>query len=122
MRTRTLIKEATMKSSRVFKAILIAVGIAVLLGVAGVVVMSLWNWLIPVLFGGPTLRFWQAIGLLALTRILVGRVGRGPGHWGWRGRMRQDWQRMTPEEREKLRETFLKRCGGRDVPESGPKA
>jgi hypothetical protein len=36
--------------------------------------------------------------------------------------MRQDWQRMTPEEREKLRETMLKRCGGRNMPESEPKA
>jgi hypothetical protein len=48
--------------------------------------------------------------------------GRGPGHWGWRGRMRQDWQRMTPEEREKLRATFSRRCGGKGTPESEPKA
>jgi hypothetical protein len=111
-----------MKSFRVSKAILIAVCIAAALGVAGVVVMSLWNWLIPALFGGPMLHFWQALGLLALTRILVGRVGRGSGHWGWRGRMRHDWQRMTPEEREKLRETFSSRCGGRNMPEGEPKA
>ena len=111
-----------MKSFIFSKVILIVIGIAAVLGVVGIVVMSLWNWLIPALFGGPALRFWQAIGLLALTRILVGRVGRGPGHWGWRGRMRQDWQRMTPEEREKLRETFLRRCGGRSTPESEPKA
>jgi hypothetical protein len=36
--------------------------------------------------------------------------------------MGQDWQRMTPEEREKLRETFSRRCGGRSTPESEPKA
>ena len=107
-----------MRLSRFSKAILIAIGIAAVLGLAGVVVMSLWNWLIPALFGGPALHFWLAVGLLARTRILVGRVGRGPGHWGWRGRMRQDWQRMTPEERE----TFLKRCGGRSMPEGEPKA
>jgi hypothetical protein len=110
------------KLSRFSKAILIIVCVAAVLGVAGVVVMSLWNWLIPALFGGPVLRFWQAIGLLALTRILVGRVGRGPGHWGWRGRMRQDWQRMTPEERERLRETYSRRCSGRSMPEGEPKA
>ncbi len=80
-----------MKLSRISKAALIAIGIAALLAVVGFGVMSLWNWLIPALFGGPVLHFWQAIGLLVLTRILVGRVGRGPGHWGWRGRMRQDW-------------------------------
>ncbi len=111
-----------MKSPRFSKVVLIAICIAAVIGVAGVVVMSLWNWLIPALFGGPTLHFWQAIGLLVLTRILVGRIGRGPGHWGWRGRMRQDWHRMTPEEREKLRETLSRRCGGRSMPESEPKA
>jgi hypothetical protein len=108
--------------SKFLKAILVAICIAAVIGVAGWVVMSLWNWLIPALFGGPVLHFWQALGLLVLTRILVGRVGRGPGHWGWRGRMRRDWQRMTPEEREKLRETFSRRCGGRSMPESEPKA
>lgn len=111
-----------MKSFRFSRAILIAACIAAVLALAGVVVMSLWNWLMPPLFGGPVLHFWQAIGLLALTRILVGRVGRGPGHWGWRGRMRQDWQRMSPEEREKLRETFSRRCGGRGMPEGETKA
>lgn len=112
-----------MKLSKFSKAGLIVVGIGAVLGLAGVVVMSLWNWLIPALFGGPVLHFWQAIGLLVLTRILVGRVGRGPGHWGWRGRMRQDWQRMTPEERAKLRETVLRRWGGdRSAPEGDPKA
>jgi hypothetical protein len=111
-----------MKLSRFSKAALIAGCIVAVLAVGGLVVMSLWNWLIPALFGGPVLHFWQAIGLLVLTRILVGRVGRGPGHWGWRGRMRQDWQRMTPEEREKLRATFSRRCGGRSMPEGEPKA
>jgi hypothetical protein len=36
--------------------------------------------------------------------------------------MRQDWQRMTPEEREKLRATFSRRCGGRSMPDGEPKA
>jgi hypothetical protein len=111
-----------MKLSRFSKAALIAGCIVAVLAVVGLVVMSLWNWLIPALFGGPVLHFWQAIGLLVLTRILVGRVGRGAGHWGWRGRMRQDWQRMTPDEREKLRATFSRRCGGRSMPEGEPKA
>jgi hypothetical protein len=110
------------KSFRFLRAIKIAIVVAAALGLAGIVVMSLWNWLIPSIFGGPALHFWQAIGLLALTRILVGRIGRGSGHWAWRGRMRQDWQRMTPEEREKLRANLYRRCGGRDMPESEPKA
>jgi hypothetical protein len=104
------------------RAIMIAIFVAAAVAVAGFVVLSLWNWLVPALFGGPALHFWQAIGLLVLTRILFGRIDRGPGFWGGRGRMRRNWQRMTPEEREKLRENFYGRCGGRSAPESEPKA
>ena len=42
--------------------------------------MHLWNWLLPPLFGWRTLGFWQALGLLALCRILFGGLGgHGPG-------------------------------------------
>ncbi len=33
-------------------------------------IMWLWNWLCPVLFGLPTISFWQALGLFALLRCL----------------------------------------------------
>lgn len=33
--------------------------------------MLLWNWLMPVIFGLPTIGFWQAFGLCILTRILI---------------------------------------------------
>ena len=105
---------------RFLRVIRIAIFVAAALGLAGFVVMSLWNWLIPFIFGGPALHFWQAIGLLALTRILVGRIGRGH-RMSWRRSMRQDWQRMTPEEREKLRENLIRRCGARNLQESAPK-
>jgi hypothetical protein len=81
------------------------------------VVLSLWNALVPSLFHGPTLVFWQAVGLLILCRILFGGFrGRGGhgwhGHSGWRERMwRRDWESMTPEERERLRARFKQRCG-----------
>jgi hypothetical protein len=76
------------------------------------VVMSLWNMLIPSLFGGPTVRYLQAVGLLVLSRILFGGFrGRGGPHGRWRQRMWQErWERMTPEERARLREKFP-RCG-----------
>lgn len=32
--------------------------------------MWLWNWLMPYLFNLPTIGFWQALGLNALTTIL----------------------------------------------------
>jgi Ca2+/H+ antiporter, TMEM165/GDT1 family len=75
----------------------------------GFIVMGLWNALIPSLFGGPLLRFWQALGLLVLSRILFGgfRGFRGHGGHGWRRRAMYDrWEKMTPEERERFRDGF----------------
>ena len=81
------------------------------------VVMSLWNALIPALFHGPIVTFWQAVGLLVLSKILFGGFrGRGGHGWHgrrWRGEMwRQKWESMTPEERDRLRARFKHRCGG----------
>lgn len=52
------------------------------LGVAGVfaftfVVMWLWNWLVPELFNGPVLGYWQTLGLLVLSKILFSGIGGG---------------------------------------------
>ena len=79
----------------------------------GFAVMSLWNALVPALFHGPSLQFWQAVGLLVLTRILFGGLrGRGGWHGHWRGHMwRERWANMTPEERARLQERFHGRCG-----------
>ena len=88
----------------------------------GFVVMSLWNWLAPAVFGGRTITFWQAFGLLILTRILFGGFRGRPGpHVHWRRRMMDRWEHMTPEDREKFREGWQGRCGGRDMPDTGPK-
>jgi hypothetical protein len=45
----------------------------------GWVVMLLWNWLMPEIFGLKTLTYWQAWGVLALSCILFGRIGGGGG-------------------------------------------
>lgn len=36
----------------------------------GIPVMFLWNWLMPAIFGLPTISIWQAIGLSVLCGIL----------------------------------------------------
>jgi len=99
--------------------------VPVLIGVLSWVVMSLWNALIPALFHGPLVTFWQAVGLLVLSKILFGGFrGRG-GHHGWHGRhghwrgemWRRKWETLTPEERDQLRSKFRRRCGwGADEP------
>lgn len=72
------------------------------------VVMLLWNALIPSLFAGPVLTFWQAAGLLVLCRLLFG--GFRPHHHGhhhWRHRAWRDrWHRMSAEERDRFRDGF----------------
>ncbi len=90
----------------------------VLLAIAGVaalglVVMGLWNWLIPAIFtGAHEISYWQAMGILLLSKILFGGFRGphgfrgGPGHW-----QRERWARMTPEEREKLQAGLSRHCG-----------
>lgn len=89
------------------------VGIIALMALGGFVVEQLWNWLTPALFGWHAMTFWQALGLLALCRILFGGLGRhghrrGP-RGGWRGKGR--WTSMTPDEREHFRQRMRDRYG-----------
>ncbi|MDQ6651476.1 MAG: hypothetical protein M3Y84_01895 [Acidobacteriota bacterium] len=108
------------------------VGMAVFIVIGGEVVLHLWNWLLPALFGWREITFWQAIGLLALCRILFGGFGLGGGchRPNSRGRMRERvsermaerWEQMTPEERERFRQGLHGR-GGRTTPlDSRPSA
>ena len=69
--------------------------------IGGEVVKLLWNWLVPPLFGFSQVSFWQALGLLALCRILFG----GNGLKGGRSRG------YSSEERERFRAAFRKRFG-----------
>lgn len=82
----------------------------------GFVVMSLWNWLLPALFGMKVISYWQGMGLLILSRILLGgfhRYHRPSFHH--RRRMFERWEKMTPEEKETFRRGFRgHHCGHRE--------
>ena len=78
------------------------VAFTLFIALGGLVVQQLWNWLLPSLFDFPALTFWQALALLALCRILFGGFRLGGGGYG-RRRMGERWERMTPEERERIR-------------------
>ena len=43
-------------------------------------IQALWNWLIPELFHGPELTFWQTVGLFFLSKILLTGIAPGPQH------------------------------------------
>jgi hypothetical protein len=75
-------------------------------------VMRLWNWLMPALFGWHLVSYWQAIGILVLSKILFGGFhGRHRGQMHWRHRVREWEQRMSPEERDRFRQNMRGRCG-----------
>ena len=78
------------------------------IGLGGVVVRELWNGLLPPLFNLPRVTFWQALGVLALSRILFGGFGRGGGGGS---HYRRRWEAMTPEERERIRQRLRERWG-----------
>ncbi|GAB3640606.1 hypothetical protein [Spirosoma arcticum] len=94
-------------------------------GLAGLAVMTLWNALLPAILGVSAINFWQALGMLVLSRILFGGVGRGG--WGrggygpshrrtgraeWKQKMTARWQNMTPEQREQMKQQWRDKCGG----------
>jgi hypothetical protein len=113
-----------MRRKSVARFVMIAVAAVVATVVIGFVfgfaVMWLWNWLMPDLFGLRPIGFWQAFGLLVLARVLFGGVRGGSGrHMRWRHRMRERWERMTPEERERFREG-LRGCGRPAPTDSAP--
>jgi hypothetical protein len=87
-------------------------GVVLFVFIGGEVVMQLWNWLLPPLFGWREITFWQALGILALCRILFGGFGSHvSARSSVRRRISERWGGMTPEERARFREGIRSRCG-----------
>ena len=74
------------------------------IALGGEIVRALWNWLLPPLFGLRQISFWEALGILALSRILF-------GGFGGRGMRLSRSHHMTPEERERFRQGIRRRFG-----------
>jgi hypothetical protein len=111
-----MMRNMTRKKKLIFIAPLAGLGMALIIFIGGEVVMHLWNWNLPPLFGWREITFWQALGLFALCRILFG--GSGPLRSGRSNirrriseRMDERWAHMTPEERERFRQGMRGRCG-----------
>ena len=73
--------------------------------VFGWLVMLLWNWLMPAIFGLGVLTYWQAFGIVVLAKLVFGAVGGRGHHQPWRG-PRRDWRHRD--------------WGGREGRPSGP--
>jgi hypothetical protein len=101
-----------MRNIRIVRALKIVLLVAIACAVFGFIVMSLWNWLMPALFGWHPIGFWQALGIFILSKILFGGFRGGWGHGRhWRQRMMERWEHMSPEEREKFRKGLQGYCG-----------
>ncbi|RPI13528.1 MAG: hypothetical protein EHM58_18245 [Ignavibacteriae bacterium] len=76
----------------------------VLLVIAGIILfcavtMLLWNALMPAIFGLPAIGFFEAAGLLILSRLLLGHGRFGNHNWRRYHYLREKWANLTPEER-----------------------
>ncbi|HXP83202.1 MAG TPA: hypothetical protein VN841_00690 [Bryobacteraceae bacterium] len=71
-------------------------------GIMGLVIVGLWNVLMPAIFGLHAISFWQALGLFVLSRVLFGRFLGGWGPRMHKMRFARSWKNLTPEERERF--------------------
>jgi hypothetical protein len=90
------------------------------------IIMLLWNGILPAAITGvKTISYFQAMGILVLSKILFGGFGRRhSGGWRNRGKwmeMKEKFSGMTPEEREKFKAEWKNKCGGRWTMRQAPK-
>ena len=105
-----------MRRKLIFFAPLAILGMVVFIAIGGEIVLQLWNWLLPPLFGWGQISFWQALGMLLLCRILFGGFGfHGSGRSNMRRRIGERIDErcanMSPEEREQFRQRLRDRFG-----------
>ncbi len=70
-------------------------------------VWVLWNWLIPEIFNGPKITFVQAMGLLLLSRVLIGFGHAGKNKWNYNYKK----EGFSDIEKEHLKHKFMEKCG-----------
>ncbi|MEI6091812.1 MAG: hypothetical protein WCR42_15250 [bacterium] len=102
------------KDCNILKAIFIPPAIIAGILIFTWVVMALWNAILPQVIGVHTVTFWQAMGMLVLSKILFGGFGGGHNHHKHHNHhtreMRKKWKQMTPEERDAMKKEWHNRC------------
>lgn len=78
------------------------------------VVMSLWNAVLVPVLHVSIIGFWQAAGILLLSKILFGGF-KGGGRWAGRGHhwkedIRERWANMSDEEKSRVKQEWKQRC------------
>jgi len=110
------------KAHGVLRVLMILLMVTLAVTLFSFVAMWLWNRLMPTLFGLHVLTFWQAVGLLILSKILfTGFHGRPGFSRDWRMRFIRRWDQMTPEQREAFRAGLRGGCGPEGTTPAAPK-
>jgi Ca2+/H+ antiporter, TMEM165/GDT1 family len=100
------------KSYWIKRAIFIPIAIAAGIFFFGIIVMLLWNNILATVLGVGIITFWQALGILVLSKILFGGFPGGHSHHkSYKYRMHEKMMNLSPEEREKMKAEFKERCG-----------
>jgi hypothetical protein len=88
--------------------------IPLLFSALALLVMLLWNAILPAVLHTQHINYWQALGLLILCRILFGGIPisrrRGGPAFGKRSVIKEKWMNMTDDERSKFKEEWRRRC------------
>jgi hypothetical protein len=88
--------------------------IPLLFGALALLVMLLWNAILPALLYTQSINYWQALGLLILCRILFGGLPidrrRKGSSFGKRSAIKEKWMNMSDDERIKFKEEWRRRC------------
>ena len=93
---------------------LIPLAIAGFVGLLAFVVYSLWNGVLVDVVAVKTITYWQALGLLVLSKILFGGFPGGRRGCGSRRKehiMAKYLESLDPEQRERMREEMRHRFG-----------
>lgn len=102
---------------------LIPLAIVAFIGLFTYAVYALWNGVLIDVIGVKTITYWQALGILVLSKILFGGFPSGGRKFGRREQMMvKHWESMEPEQRQRMREEMRHRfgswprpwCGGRE--------
>jgi hypothetical protein len=79
-------------------------GVIIMAGLAllfGFIVMWLWNWLMPEIFGLPEISYWQGWGLVVLAHILFKSMGGSHDHDGIKKNIKKELKTEFKKEFEK---------------------
>jgi len=85
-KVKTKVQKYVTIAFKIFFGILAAIAFALLFGY---VIMWLWNWLMPDIFGLTTITYWQAVGILVLGKLIFGGLGGGHNSKSHKGKPRK---------------------------------